>query len=520
MINRKQISKFPFHPFLFAIFPFLTYIAYNQSQVQVWEIWRILTGSLFGTLVLFLIIRLWVKSLQKTALIVTLLILAFYSFWHIYSLFLESPFFSHSLGRADVFAAIWAVICIVGPWWIWRKVNRAEDVNYFLSVVSVIAIILPSFSFLQLIGSQNKVDLPEKLPRSALSASDAPLPDIYYIILDGYGREDFLRDYYGYDNQQFIKFLETNDFIVADQGRANYNQTALSIASSLNLQYINEIAGQVGRDSGGRQPLALLIRDNQVRSILEETGYQFIAFSTGYSPTEIRDADQYLDLSPILYRLEKEYLSTTAAVLWLDWATPVWYREEILKTFSMLGEIPKQKSPKFVFAHILMPHPPFAFGPNGEELPITGFKDGSDFNGTKEEYIQGYKGQITFLNRMMEETISQILANSTTSPIIILQGDHGPGAYLNWQTEYQDCFKERISILNAYYLPDQSDNHIYSSITPVNTFRKIFNIYFNTDYPLLDDRSFFSKWDTPYEFVDITESADLCKIPAYMENDQ
>ena len=54
-------------------------------------------------------------------------------------------------------------------------------------------------------------------------------------------------------------------------------------------------------------------------------------------------------------------------------------------------------------------------------------------------------------------------------------------------------FDERMGILNAYYLPKGGNKTLYKTITPVNSFRKIFNHYFKTDYKILDDVSYFSQ---------------------------
>jgi len=35
---------------------------------------------------------------------------------------------------------------------------------------------------------------------------------------------------------------------------------------------------------------------------------------------------------------------------------------------------------------------------------------------------------------------------------------------------------------------------VYPTISNVNTFRLIFNLYFNMDYKLLEDKSYFSWW--------------------------
>ncbi|MEJ2562144.1 MAG: hypothetical protein P8Z42_05580, partial [Anaerolineales bacterium] len=62
----------------------------------------------------------------------------------------------------------------------------------------------------------------------------------------------------------------------------------------------------------------------------------------------------------------------------------------ILDTLPSLDVIP---GPKFVFAHVILPHLPFVFQPDGTiELPDRPFSymDGSDFEGSVEEYHTGY----------------------------------------------------------------------------------------------------------------------------------
>ena len=47
---------------------------------------------------------------------------------------------------------------------------------------------------------------------------------------------------------------------------------------------------------------------------------------------------------------------------------------------------------------------------------------------------------------------------------------------------------------------------LYDSVTPVNTFRLIFNYYFNTDLPLLEDKMYFTDPDkSPFDFIEVTD---------------
>jgi hypothetical protein len=193
-------------------------------------------------------------------------------------------------------------------------------------------------------------------------------------------------------------------------------------------------------------------------------------------------------------------------------------RETIVYTFEQLMELPSQPGPKFVFAHLLVPHPPFVFDQNGNPVqPNRPFSiaDGDHYRGTKQEYLRGYRQQLAFTNRMLEQTIDAILARSDTPAIIILQGDHGPGAFLEWESPQKTCLWERMAILNAYYLPGGAAGRLYESISPVNSFRIILNQYFGEDLPLLEDQTFYTSPVVQNTFIDVTGqrgSQDNCPL--------
>ena len=160
---------------------------------------------------------------------------------------------------------------------------------------------------------------------------------------------------------------------------------------------------------------------------------------------------------------------------------------------------------------MMIPHPPFLFNKNGKVA--TRVEDTIDFHGLHysktpervEQYRQDYLGQLEYANKKILRSIDQILANSETPPVIILQSDHGPGSTLDWENPEKTNMHERMPILNAYYLPDKGKKMLYESITPVNSFRVVFNALFDADLELLEDRNYFARWSRPYDFIDVTE---------------
>ena len=61
--------------------------------------------------------------------------------------------------------------------------------------------------------------------------------------------------------------------------------------------------------------------------------------------------------------------------------------------------------------------------------------------------------------------------------------------------------------LNAYYMPG-ANILPYPTITPVNSFRMIFNDYFGQDLPLLEDVSFYSSYDDPFSYKPIPNTCE------------
>jgi len=140
------------------------------------------------------------------------------------------------------------------------------------------------------------------------------------------------------------------------------------------------------------------------------------------------------------------------------------------------------------------------FGEAGQAVDDTG-NGGMTGTGPGLEYAVKYRRQIQFVTKRIQRTVDEILAHSSEPPIIILQSDHGPAQRPLGEFGNLD---ERMSILHASHLPDGGDVLLYPTITPVNTFRIVLKHYFNADLPLLEDKSFYSTYERPFRFVDVT----------------
>lgn len=330
--------------------------------------------------------------------------------------------------------------------------------------------------------------------------ADVAKPDIYYIILDGFAAPSSMKEFWKYEDPGFVPFLKSKGFYVAEQSLSNFDRTEFSLCSSLNMNYINDIRDHNKEEVSGLVFMRL-IQDCSVVRALKQLGYQYISISSGsFGTDQILTADRVIKVNCV-----NHFFRAVA------YCTPWWSLEHyfpILRDFygdtrltagTRMNEILACKSPKFVFIHTDLPHAPYLFDDKGNrlELPAGLIPDWQP----PESHYKQWK----FCIDQAEKWIDQIYKASGGKAIIIVQSDHGSGLRMK---EPVDWFNERMRILNAYYLPDntQANSALYQTITPVNTFRIVLNSYFGSDLPLLKDQSYCAPvWEKPFQWKEVTK---------------
>jgi hypothetical protein len=533
-LSKKPI---PLHPLAWALYPILALAAVNIAHLPIGETTGALLLSILATVVLWGFFRLITRNGYKAAGLTTLILILFYAYGHVHALAFKEG------GSGLWLPILWGAILVGGGWWVISHPTQIKSLTPPLNVVSIILLLFPLYTIIayelksqsSLYGS-NVIPSTQTEQTPSVEQSSDDLPDIYYIILDGYARADVLAELYAFNNQPLVNHLTELGFYVANESHTNYNQTFLSIPASLNMAYINDLMDVEPTTPYNHMGHVRLVYNNAVDKILSKWGYELVSFKSGHGLTAITTADYYLSpedteeslvVSTInflgtlfpLNSFEALLLETTALrpllpKMYQAIPEPIkfqYHRQRVLYTFSHLADFAQKEGHFFIFAHIISPHPPFVFDADGKPILHTepyGIADGTHYvghKGSRDEYIAGYRGQVAFVNTLLVKAVEEILSQSETPPIIILQADHGPGAYFDWHSLEKTNQKERMSIFNAYYFPGGDDGWLYASITPVNSFRVVLNRYFDGDYELLEDLSYFSDWSTPYDFIDITE---------------
>ena len=508
------------HPLLIAPFPTLVLYSRNLHAVEASEILMPAAISLGVALIALAALRACRLDAPRAALIVSAGLLLCFSFS--LGVKLESR-----LGIGGRAAREWlalgaealAMASVVG--FVLRKPDLARSST---GACNAAALALAGLSVAGIVSGTlgdrgaSPPDVAER-PVPAISPGSGRLPDVYFLVLDAYGRSDVLKEVYGFDNSGFLGRLERKGFVVARRGRSNYCQTALSLAATLNLRYLDDLAGS---RSEGRLPLRRLISDNAAFRAFRGAGYRVVTFASGFDATESLRAD--LTLAPPGTLGTFHALVADRTPLWLllgkraEHAPHGQHRARILKVFDELPAASHPSdSPTLTFAHVVAPHPPFVFGADGRDVSA---REGAytlndsegwcrlEGHGGPDGYAARYREQVEYITSRVEDAVDRILASSPAPPIILIQGDHGPGSHFDSGDDRPNDLRERMTILNACYLPEGARGQIHDAITPVNTLRVVLDACLGSKLGTLVDRSYYSAYQTPYVFIDVTDEVE------------
>lgn len=529
---RKKINYF-FHPLFFGILPSI--ILYLHNINEVWP--NILIKPIFYSIVFVLIswtlFYLILRNIIKTSLITSIWTILFFSYGHIYLLTTEKGFFNLiPFGPNAVLLTIYFLIFTFLLFFILKNNKDLIQINGLFNFVSIVlillnlAIIVPKeikkiYALIKLkkylIKNQEKVSIKNLNIKS--------YPDIYYLVFDRYANESILKKYFNFDNSQFTIFLKEKNFYIAEKSFANYPSTFVSLASSLNMSHLSFLTEVLGENYSDKAVIySTLIERNAVVEFLKARGYRYLHFGDNWPPTKINyladeNYNKFLDLDEFqLYLYENTLLNTlTEKIFSKRVYSGVIRLYKIIDNLDFRVKALEQKitspGPKFVFAHFLLPHPPYLFSDNCRPL---------DFKIVRKRTNEvGYISQTNCANKKIKYLVEQIKKKSSRPAVIILQSDEGPylpDKYFNNEQYSKKFSKESYTIhsriLNAYYLPDRDRVKktvdyqkfgLYKFFTPVNTFRLIFNYYFKTDFPLVENRSFIFKDNRyPLKMTEIT----------------
>jgi hypothetical protein len=327
------------------------------------------------------------------------------------------------------------------------------------------------------------------------AATDRALPDIYLVLLDAYPRSDTLATDFSFDNGPFIDQMRTMGFDLSANSHSNYNLTSLTLASMFNVEHAATLPGFAESDTNVAESRALSTAINRGRALsaLEETGYEIVSIPSGFTGVTLYDADRVLD-SGQLTDFEVSVTQQGPIPRILSHVPRDWLlgqvRGRITSTFDRLSELASERAdhPRFVFAHVISPHAPPVFGPDGETrdgwpcypLTCTLWYGGQVYG---DDALAPFADQVAYMDRQMATAADAIIEKSERPPVIVFFSDHGSRHDFDDTDEMFRSFLLASTPGHPRLLPDDA--------TPINILPRLLNAYAGTDMAVATEESYW-----------------------------
>jgi hypothetical protein len=500
----------PWFAIAFALYPILHIAAANPGQVDALALILAVVTTLVASSALLFSLRLLLGNWIRAGLGTTWFVILFFAYGPLNAWIIgmggdpdqevvASAFWSGERLQI-IHSLVWLVLLVLG-WFLLRRM-RATAVR-LQGALNLVSGLLLALALFQWFASTDRHGDAAKAQAGAVAIPENR-PDIYFILLDGYSRADVLGQHYDFDNSPFLQGLERRGFQVADASASNYNWTLLSLASTLNMDFVQDLVGDSfdphGRD---REAVYRLLRDNRAAAFLRARGYRFVHLQSTWGGTGRNPyADDFLPCGGGMFRddfllaiWEASWLRVLGSSATMDLA------DCHLRNFKTLAALAREPGPKFVFAHFVLPHHPYLFDRNGNVLRYANLSNQFEFQKQLWEDRAAYIEQLEFVNSRIGVVLDRLISDSAQTPIVLLQSDHGTNLRRGLKTD--EYYRIRLANLNAVLLPGAPVDLMPENPTAVNLFRFVFDHYFDAGLPFLPDRRFVSPFQQPFDFTEV-----------------
>ena len=498
-----RLGRIPLAPFAASLLICVPLWISNLTAVPVEMMVPVVIGLLAVAASLLVAIWLMVRDWARASVIAAI--------WTDFLLYLPSVIRSVTENQWVMVAAIVAG-CLLA-WDVSRRVTKDSTtvrqvngaVNLFFGTA---AIAMACIFSLQQWGIERGRPDPRGTFAPFAGKADAHSPDVWHIIMDRYAGEETLSRTYGFQNTAFLGALRARGFSVAKGSYSNYQITPLSLASTLNASYLESFTAKFGI-SDDRVPMFRAIDRNAAFDFFKRQGYR-INFAGGWANVTFDNslADRKITFRPLseISRtvLDQSVPGVLAQMLGIPFADG--RKDQCLREkykFEQLRELAREHGRKYVFAHFLLPHPPYTFAADGKCQSIA--------EARKIGRVGSYVGQVEYSNGELVQLVDAILKGPRPATIII-QADEGPypAKYAVDELEFAPSYKPGETLLND--TPDirrEKTNIILAirhadgkqdvtPLSPVNIYPAITNHSFGTNIPFKPDRTFMFGGDLDY----------------------
>jgi hypothetical protein len=506
----RALARSPFAGVLITLIAMMGYWSGNRLRLGFEAVWPTAAVSVFGALLVTALLRMLCGSWSRAGIAAAMA--AFY-FFYIPALFspLKLPFIAEAALHAGA---------IAGFFLLYRALPAdSAKLSTIQGRVNLLCGLVFALNALPLAFQQFQLEQQRSKARGSLGdlegRASADSPDVWHILLDRYAATDTLKTRYGFDNQPFVDALRKRGFVVQDQAFSNYQRTSHSVASTMNGSLLDPIGAHMQNQPADWVPIYRIMRDGSALKLFNEMGYRTIFAGSWWEPTRVSaEADESIVIRA-MPQLARLVISQSAVGFWtqginapyLDGRGDQCFRAN--EKFRQLRALAQDPDRKQIFAHFLVPHPPFVLNADGSCRSLE--------RATKSSRNENYLAQIRFANRELVRLVDSILAGPRPA-MIVIHSDEGPwpSPYVGnehglgtdpvpvpWTRLDKEQLREKMGILMAVRDPSGRAPKTMP-VSPVQIYPAILKDHFGSRRPVPSSRHYVFRSDEAlYHFDEI-----------------
>src|SRR5688572_19627036 len=252
----------PLYLFLLPLFFVLHGFRENFGYIPVGDAALLALYYIAAVMVVALIVYFFYRDMRKTAFITGILFFSYFFFGALQDFFAANlPFAARYrfLLPALLLVLVAAIVYCI------RTKGKLLRLTFFLNLLLVIYIAVEVFRVAVKVFGKNEEPVVERL--SLNRCDTCQKRDIWLLVFDSYAGSADLKDYHNFTNP-VDSFLLQKGFSIQKRSRSNYNLTPFSIASILNMSYVDGLPAPTQLKAEDYLRCNTLIRENQVTDFL------------------------------------------------------------------------------------------------------------------------------------------------------------------------------------------------------------------------------------------------------------
>jgi hypothetical protein len=494
----KQLKTTPWFVFLLVAFFILHGSLENFGFIYPVEIIKIALTILCCVTIFYFITKLVVKNAVHAGLICF-----FISSWILFfgAIFewVKSTELLYWLHRYTIFIPFMLCTFILFILFIRKRVQLQNKLCLYLNILLLIYCVydLAGLVFKSIKTSKQTTTISVNFDTTTVKAK----PNIYLLLFDEYPGYKSLKDSFAFSNDSLYQFLTAKEFKMLPTF-SNYNTTFYSMASMLNMHYIDKPYQPLQNTMDDDQTRLKEIKNALVVRYLISMGYSFSNYSIFDISNEPSVKGNSFVISQATLLTHKIFFNKLLRDVGWNFMTGK-YRIPFIEHISMHedrnnkfiekkikeGYPQNALSPRFIYAHFNMPHPIIFYDSTGNYLPNAQMFDPLTYY-NKPAFLSYLK----YTNKKITDLV-EVICKNDTGAIVIVMSDHGYRGY-NTTSINQPLHFDNIC---AVRFPDKNYLPFREKWSNVNFFRYLFNCEFNQKIPYLGDSSVFIKDKKPDE---------------------